>query len=257
VVRQQRQRHGRRMSSAREFHQAWRSLPVGGLNEIIGSGSCLILAPHPDDESLGCGGLIAACVAAGRPPLVAILTDGAGSHPQSRAFPADRLRAVRAQEARQAVAELGLSEDRLAFLDQPDTAAPHDGPAFDGVVTKLLALIDREPNCTATLSPWRHDPHCDHEAASLIAAAAAETARIRHVAYPIWGWALPDDTAIPETPGPGWRLNIEAFLAAKQNAIQAHRSQYGGLITDDPTGFRLPSALLSFFDSPYETFLQT
>jgi LmbE family N-acetylglucosaminyl deacetylase len=136
-------------------------------------------------------------------------------------------------------------------------AAPQDGQAFDAVVAKLLELVEGEANCVSIVAPWRHDPHCDHQAASLIAAAVAKTAGIRHLAYPVWGWTLPDDTAIPESPGPGWRLNIGAFLPAKRNAIQAHRSQYGGLITDDPKGFRLPSALLSFFDSPYETFLLT
>ena len=49
---------------------------------------------------------------------------------------------------------------------------------------------------------------------------------------------------------------LDAFLAAKQSAIRTHRSQFGGLITDDPTGFRLPPDLLSVFDNPYETFLQ-
>nr|WP_294543707.1 PIG-L deacetylase family protein [uncultured Rhodopila sp.] len=243
------------MSSAREFHEAWRGLPLGGLDEIAGGGTCLVLAPHPDDESLGCGGLIAACVAAGRPPLVAVLTDGAGSHPRSRAFPPERLRTVRAQEARQAVAALGLAEDRLAFLGEPDTAAPHGGPAFDAVVSKLVALVEGEAACTAIVAPWRHDPHCDHEAASVIAAAVAERARLRHIAYPIWGWTLPDGTAIPEAPGTGWRLQITPFLPAKQSAIRAHQSQFGGMIDDDPAGFRLPSALLACFDSPYETFL--
>jgi LmbE family N-acetylglucosaminyl deacetylase len=186
---------------------------------------------------------------------VAILTDGAGSHPRSRAFPPERLRAVRAQEARQAVAALGMPGERLAFLGVPDTAAPHDGPAFDAVVAKLLALV--ESDCTAILAPWRHDPHCDHEAASLVAAVVAKAVGIRHIAYPVWGWTLSDDTAIPGDPGPGWRLDIAAFLAAKQNAIRAHQSQYGGLIDDDPAGFRLPAALLAFFDSPWETFLRT
>jgi LmbE family N-acetylglucosaminyl deacetylase len=245
------------MSSARDFHAAWRTLPVGELDDIIGSGRCLVLAPHPDDESLGCGGLIAACVAAGRPPLVVVLTDGTGSHPSSRAFPPERLRAVRAREARQAVTMLGLPEDRLAFLDEQDTAAPHAGPAFDAAVAKLLALVGGEAGFTAILAPWRHDPHCDHEAASLIASAVASCAGIRHVAYPVWGWTLPDDAAIPGDPGSGWRLDIAAFLGAKRNAIRAHRSQYGGLIDDDPAGFRLPEALLSLFDSPWETFLLT
>jgi LmbE family N-acetylglucosaminyl deacetylase len=242
------------MTTAADFHLHWKHLPAGQPRDVVGHGTCLILAPHPDDESLGCGGLIAACVAAGQPPLVAVLTDGAGSHPNSRTYPPDRLRAVRAAEVRDAVAHLGLAADRVVFLDQPDTAAPHAGLGFDAVVTPLVALIRHESRCTAILAPWRHDPHCDHEAASLIATAAADVTGIRNVAFPVWGWTLPGTTPIPALPTPGWRLDIGTFLPAKRAAIQAHQSQYGNLITDDPDGFRLPPALLSVFDSPYETY---
>ena len=243
------------MSSAGDFHQAWRQLPIGGLDDIIGLGSCLILAPHADDESLGCGGLIAACVEAGRPPLVAILTDGVGSHPNSLAFPPDRLRAVRAEEVRTAVGILGLAADRVILLNQPDTAAPLDGPDFDAAQATLLRLIRALPDCGTILAPWRHDPHCDHEAASVLAARVAETAAVRHVAYPVWGWTLAAETPVAGEPGSGYRLDIAAALPAKRAAIQAHQSQYGDLITDDPTGFRLPPALLTVFDSRFETFI--
>jgi LmbE family N-acetylglucosaminyl deacetylase len=243
------------MTIAGDMHRAWRQLPVGDLNDVIGSGTCVVVAPHPDDESLGCGGLIAACAAAGRPPLVAVLTDGAGSHPKSRAFPPDRLRAVRAQEVQAAVGHLGLTPDRVVFLNQPDTAAPHDGPGFDDLAATLIALTRRQPGCGAILAPWRYDPHCDHEVASRLASAVASGVFIRHVAYPVWGWTLPQDTPVPTTAVRGFRLNICRFLAAKRAAIQAHRSQYDDLITDDPTGFRLPPELLSVFDSSFETFL--
>src|ERR1700712_111201 len=106
------------MTTAGNVHQGWKALPVGNLSDVIGSGTCLILAPHPDDESLGCGGLIASCVAAGRTPLVVILTDGAGSHPNSRTFPPDRLRAVRAQEARDAVGCVGLPPGRVVLMSE-------------------------------------------------------------------------------------------------------------------------------------------
>jgi LmbE family N-acetylglucosaminyl deacetylase len=244
------------MTTAADFHRAWSGLRLGSMDEVIGVGTALVLAPHPDDESLGCGGLIATCAAAGRPPLVAILTDGAASHPNSRAFPPDRLRAQRALEARTAVVHLGLSPDRLVFLDQPDSAAPSQGPGFEAMVDALTTLVGLEVDCTAILAPWLHDPHCDHEAASRIAAAVAERCGIRAVAYPVWGWTLPPETLVPAPPGLGWRLDVGTFLARKRAAILAHRTQYGGLITDDPTGFQLPPELLSVFDTPFETFLQ-
>lgn len=241
--------------TAGDCHRAWRELPEGSLDDVIGEGTCLILAPHPDDESLGCGGLIAACVAAGRSPLVVILTDGAGSHPNSKAFPPARLRARRAQEVRDAVGILGLREDRLVFLDQPDTAAPVDGPGFEGAVATLRALIDEEPSCSAIVAPWRYDPHCDHEAAALLGATVASGAGVKHVAYPVWGWTLMADAVIPKAFVDGFRLDISRFLVAKTAAIQTHQSQYGALITDDPEGFRLPDGLLSVFELPFETFV--
>ena len=91
----------------------------------------MVLAPHPDDESLGCGGMIAAACEAGTPPVVVFITDGAASHPGSRRFDATARRDIREQEARRAAAVLGLAEDRLVFLRLPDGAAPHEGPAFD------------------------------------------------------------------------------------------------------------------------------
>jgi LmbE family N-acetylglucosaminyl deacetylase len=234
---------------------AWRDLPIAPLATVIGSGTCMVLAPHPDDESLGCGGLIASCCAVGRPPLVAILTDGAASHPGSRTFPPERLRQVRAEEAREAVAHLGLPRTRLTFCGCPDANAPTSEPAFGAVVHRLCALIADDPNVSTILAPWRYDPHCDHSAAARIADEAALQLGLRSLAYPVWGWALPGATKIPARPPRGWRLDIEPFRRQKQRAIHAHVSQYGDLITDDPTGFRLLPELLSVFDSPYETFL--
>jgi LmbE family N-acetylglucosaminyl deacetylase len=232
----------------------WRALPFGTLNDVTGPGCALILAPHPDDESLGCGGLIAACCHADRPPIVAILTDGAMSHPGSRAYPRERLVRLREAEAREAVSLLGLPQDRLVFLREPDTNAPRSGEAFDRVVDRIIGLAGRF-GCSDILAPWQFDPHCDHEAASLIAAEVAMRLRIRHVAYPVWGWTLPPDQVVDAGTPIGWRLDIACHLDRKLQAIAAHRSQYGELITDDPSGFRLPSRLLGVFTRNHETFL--
>jgi len=243
------------MSRADAWHAAWRALPPGSLDAIIGPGTCIVLAPHPGDESLACGGLIAACCAADRAPLVAILTDGAGSHPQSRSCPPERLKMVRAREAHQAVGHLGLPPQRLVFCGYADTRAPKEGPGFEAAIRMLCCLCRHEPRCTAIVAPWRHDPHADHEAAALIAAAVAAQCGNRHIAYPIWGWLMASDTPIPEEPCSGWRLDVSAFIPAKRRAIRAHKSQIGELITDDPTAFRIPPALLSVFETPFETFL--
>lgn len=240
---------------ADEAHRAMRALPVASLDTILGGRSPLVLAPHPDDESLGCGGMIAAAVQAGLVPFVAVLTDGTGSHPRSRAYPPERLRAVREQETREAVAALGLPRERLAFLRERDTAAPTDGAPFEAAVAALGEICARSA-CKALLAPWKHDPHCDHEAAHLIAKAAAARLGLLHLSYPVWGWTHREDLEIGGPLPRGWRLDISAHLAAKRVAVAAHRSQHGQVVPDDPDGFALPPEFLSLFEGRYETYLR-
>jgi LmbE family N-acetylglucosaminyl deacetylase len=239
--------------SADQLHRIWRALPVGSPHKVIGEGTSLILAPHPDDESLGCGGLIATCCAAGRPPLVVSLTDGSASHPGSRRYPAPKLAAVREAEATEAVRILGLPTQRLQFLREPDGRAPHGGTGFDATVRRLVDYA-RTYNCSTVLTPWCGDPHCDHEAAARIAGETARVCGMRQLAYPVWGWTLAADAQVEET-ARGWRLDITPHLDAKRRAIAAHATQHGGLITDDPAGFRLPKELLRVFGTNWETFL--
>lgn len=234
--------------------RAMEALPLGTPDSIAQGRPVLILAPHADDESLGCGGLIHLLSAQGNPPHVLILTDGTGSHPNSASHPAPRLKAVREAEARAAVALLGLPADRIGFAGLRDTAAPAAGPAFDSAVDAVCALC-RAQQVAAILAPWQHDPHCDHEAAHLIAAATAQRLGLRHWAYPVWGWTLPEDRLLPGPVPSGVRLDVQDALSLKTQAILAHRSQYGRLITDDPAGFSLPRHLLAVFERPFETYL--
>jgi LmbE family N-acetylglucosaminyl deacetylase len=242
------------LMTAGRLHQRWRALPLGNVSDVIGAGNCLVLAPHPDDESLGCGGLIARCCIESRPPAVVILTDGSGSHPGSRSHPPAKLAALRQQEAVRAVQLLGLPAERLIFLGEADTRAPLAGLAFDRIVARLIACL-RTFDCSAILAPWRLDPHCDHAAAARIAAETALIARVRHMSYPVWGWTLPDDSPLDNIAVGGWRLDVTAQLDAKRCAIAAHASQYGQVITDVPDGFQLPVELLRAMDRPWETFI--
>jgi LmbE family N-acetylglucosaminyl deacetylase len=238
---------------AADAQLAWAQLPFGDTETVFGSGRTLVLAPHPDDESLGCGGMIAELCRRGRPPGVVVLTDGTGSHAGSAATRRRALRRLREQEATEALCCLGLAPPCApVFLRLRDTAAPHRGSLFEAAVARLCALA---ADCDTICAPWCHDPHCDHLAAHLMAASVVAQTGCRHVSYPVWGWTLSADTQLPDQPTGGWRLDISAVLIEKQYAIAAHRSQHGGVIDDDPNGFVLPAALLAVFARPYEVFL--
>lgn len=236
----------------RDYLAAMRALPMIGLQGITG-GRALILAPHPDDESLGCGGLIAEACAQGEPPILVILTDGAGSHPNSASYPPERLRTVREAETLAAVACLGLTEERVIFLRTPDTLAPSTGPELIELASRVAGLI-RVEGCKTVLASWQHDPHCDHVAAHRIAAGAAQMTGVTHRAYPVWGLTLPSDGELPGVPS-GGRLDVNKHLDAKRRAIRSHTSQYTGLIADDPTGFQMQPDFMALFDMPTEIYL--
>ncbi len=237
--------------TAGEAHRAMASLPVADLATILGGADPLVVAPHPDDESLGCGGLLA--MSGGRGAVV-VVTDGTGSHPNSAAYPAPRLRALREAEAAAATGALGIGRERLEFLRLRDTKAPSEGPEFEAAVGAIIDAASRF-GCGVLLAPWRHDPHGDHLAVHHMVVAAARRSGLRHLAYPVWGWTLPADMALEGPAIAGWRLDVTEVLPAKRRAIAAHVSQSTGLIDDDPTGFQLPAAFLERFQTPFETYL--
>lgn len=233
-----------------------RRLPVQRLDVALPPGPVLVLAPHPDDESLGCGGLIAQACRADRAVHVAVLTDGSRSHPGSVAYPPRRLAAVRRAEVLRAVGRLGLPARALTWLGEPDGAAPHDGPRFLRIVRKLRALM-RRLRVRTILSAWLLDPHGDHGSAHKLAGAAARRLGARHVAFPVWFWTLPDRATVhPPPPGRGFRLKIVPQRARKRRAIAAHRSQLGGVVRDDPSGFTMPLAFLALFTGAWETYVR-
>ncbi|MBW4093464.1 MAG: PIG-L family deacetylase [Proteobacteria bacterium] len=233
---------------------AFRAAPFADIGAVTDGGPLLVLAPHPDDESLGCGGTIAAATAHGIAVHLAVLTDGTGSHRGSRCYPPARLKALRAAETRAAAAALGLAPAQVTFLEAIDSQAPTEGAAFDALVRRLAGLIDRL-HARCVLTTWRHDPHCDHEAAALLGAAAAQATGARLLTTPVWGWTLPDAMLLPGPIPAAVRLDIAAHLPAKRRAIAAHVSQTTGLIDDAPDGFRLDPRFLALFARPWEVMI--
>ena len=232
---------------------AIRALPVKEPGEILAPGPLLILAPHPDDESLGTGGLIARETRAGRPVHVALLTDGAGSH-QSALYPPPRLAALRDREILDALDCLGLAPTALHRLGYPDRDAPREGPALEKAADRLRDLLALTGAATL-VTTWIADPHADHLAAALTARRAVAGTAIRLLQVPIWGFTHPPDADLDIPPPTGARLDVSAFLDRKRTAIAAHRSQTTHLIHDDPAGFCLDPGFVDLFTGPCETLL--
>ncbi len=222
-------------------------------------GGCLVLAPHPDDESLGCGGLIAMLRKRDASVSVVLVSDGSQSHPGSHRYPPSARRALRRAEMERALAILGVAREDLHALDLPDGAVPGERqPGFDAAVSRIAALASR---CGARtlLAPWRRDPHPDHRAVSAMARAVRGRLRTvtRIVEYGVW---TDERGTVADRPRPGevdeHRLDVSSVAAAKAGAVAAHASQRGQMILDDPGGFVLPASLLERCAGPIETYLQ-
>ena len=163
-----RRRAGSVAMTAGEVLDAAHSFPFRPLREMLEDRPFIVIAPHPDDESLACGGLIADACRQGLRGKVVIVSDGAGSHPNSKAYPPDRLRSLREEEARQAGAELGLKPEEMLFLGLPDRFVPYEGEEAERAIGVIADCV-REIGAGSLFVSWRHDPHCDHEASYRIA----------------------------------------------------------------------------------------
>jgi LmbE family N-acetylglucosaminyl deacetylase len=233
------------------------SLPIRPVREALGDRPFIVIAPHPDDESLACGGLIANACRQGVSAKVVIVSDGAGSHPNSKTYPPERLTTLREVEARQAGAELGLRPDELVFLRLPDRFVPHEGEEAERAINVIAECV-KESGAGSLFVSWRHDPHCDHEASYRIAREVQHRiGNVKLFEYVVWGHTLPPSTKVDPIRS-GFRISIDhETMERKRRAIAAHRSQVTTLIDDDPDGFLLSQIDLDHFDRPYEFFLES
>ena len=243
--------------TAGEILSVAHSFPFRPLREVLEARPFIVIAPHPDDESLACGGLIAEACRQGLRGKVVIVSDGAGSHPNSKAYPPDRLRSLREEEAKQAGAELGLNPEEMLFLGLPDRFVPHEGEEAERAIGVIADRV-RNFGAASLFVSWRHDPHCDHEASYRIARAVQRrVGEVRLFEYVVWGHTLPPSTKVDPIHS-GFRIRIDhEAQEKKRRAIAAHRSQTTHLIVDDPAGFLLRQIDLAHFDLPYEFFLES
>lgn len=238
-----------RGTSWREWQGSSRlaNTPWIGAEQLCPAGARLIVvAPHPDDEILMCGGLLSGFRGREHELLMISVTDGEGSHPDSSRWSPERLRERRPQESREALQRLGLDVDAVAWqrLSLQDSAVARDERALVNHLCQLLEPQDR------LLSTWRSDGHCDHEAVGRACAEAARECRVALMEVPVWAWhwADPEDTRLPWLRARRLKLDDDS-QRRKCHAIAAHNSQ---LRSDGGRPPVLSPAILQCLLQPFE-----
>lgn len=245
------------MNPISELHSQMGEMRSVGVEEF---GSSLIVAPHPDDETLGCGGTVALMRKNGIPVHFLFVSDGSMSHPNSKKYPAEKLTKVREKEAKTAVLSLGGEVDHIEFLRLKDTMVPHENDnLFEETVGKIVNIMDDLQPQTVFV-PWQKDPHRDHQATWKIMSEAVSRSKIkpRFIEYPIWLWELgsPEDMEFLDRMEK-FTVNIEDTLEMKNKALAAHTSQVTHMIDDDPDGFMLTPEVIAHFDISRELFFES
>lgn len=151
--------------------------------DLTAARSCLVLAPHPDDETLGCGALVAQRTRAGARVEIVVVTDGRNSFRSEKLTPGE-LAAIRSDEVLAAAAVLGVDATKVTLLGFEDGSLADHGDALRARVGEAITRADVDD----LVVPLAIDGHPDHRA---VAAAALEHVRReghrgRVLAYPIW-----------------------------------------------------------------------
>jgi LmbE family N-acetylglucosaminyl deacetylase len=210
----------------------------------------IIVAPHPDDEVLGAGGLIQAALSCDISVEVVAVTDGEGSHPLSKVTGDLDLAAVRSRESYVALRRLGWVEPRITTLHLPDGKVEQRRAELDEALEKMVQTGD------LLVAPWRRDGHPDHDACGESALAVSRAAGAKAIGYLVWAWhwAEPDGADIP------WRycqrLNMSQRARARKRwatgAFQSQTSPIGPDAADAPV---LPAPIMRRFWRSYEVFV--
>jgi LmbE family N-acetylglucosaminyl deacetylase len=203
--------------------QSWPGLHRFPPLDLSGCDRVVLLAPHPDDEILGVGGLLRRLSLRGAAVEVIAVTDGDASHPASSTVTPGRLAALRRAESASALRALGLVDATVHRLGIGDGAVAAAEPAIEAVVAQLLADVSTSTWC---LSTWDGDGHPDHEAVGRVARSVSQRCGVRLLTFPIWTWhwALPADPRVPWSRARSIALDGETH-AAKLAAIGCFASQ--------------------------------
>ena len=209
-----------------------------------------IFAPHPDDEILGCGGLLQQLAANGNHIVLIQVTNGTQSHPNSEIYPPEKLNTIRPQESLEALKVLGLAQQvTTVALELTDGKVFAEQQQFQ---QKLATIIEPKD---ILVTVFEHDGHPDHEATGQVVATFAKQQQLACYQVLIWAWhwAKPNDRRIPWQYALRVDLSLEQ-LARKTQAIECFQSQ---ITADESTGNPavLSAQTIARISQPWEVYL--
>ncbi|WP_338602368.1 PIG-L family deacetylase [Sulfolobus tengchongensis] len=173
----------------------------------------LVISPHPDDETLCCGGTIINLKKKGYEVRIIIVTDGRYGAPKDELKGTKELIEIRRKEALRAVKKLGV--DDIIFLDFEDSKVNEKNTEIENSIRAILR--DYKPDIT--FSPIPLDNHPDHAGLGKIMLKLAPSSYF----YLIW---MPEKLRLE-----GWdeiKFDIREYRQLKIEAIMEYKSQLGG-----------------------------
>ncbi|MBN1356806.1 PIG-L family deacetylase [bacterium] len=212
-----------------------------------------IVSPHPDDETIALGGLIARKRKAGIPVRIVLITRGEASHRHCCGADPDLIAGLRLDQFFRATGHLGVTRENIHVLDVPDGGIPCPvDPGFEDLSNRISALIP-VGEASEIYCPHPRDGLPDHErTAGLIEKIVLnrnEPFQIHH--YPVWRWILaPTEKTSKKNQFLAGKLDIAPVADIKKRALDCY------LDTPAPCGYPaggiLPPVILRFAREPRE-----
>lgn len=173
----------------------------------------LILSPHPDDETLGAGGLIATLCAEHKEVNILAISDGENAYQDRR-----NLAYIRRKEQVLALKKLGITGNNIKRLGFTDGDVQRSEKALEQAI---LSLLDSK---THIIAPWLGDFHPDHEVTGKVATKIAEMTDAKLSYYFFWTWHRATIAGISHLPLAIYPLS-QASYQLKQKALGCYLSQ--------------------------------
>lgn len=223
---------------------------------VLSFGTVVVFAPHPDDETLGCGGLLASCADYGIPVSIVALTNGEASH-HVQADASIDLAEIRTSEQERALLSLGLGEKlQVVRLGLPDGGG--DSVDVDRVADAIDAMLpdqqNRATNGMAIFTTSVDDRHPDHRLAARLAADLATRRQPGAFLFSYRVWPPPAIHPALKALEVRYSYPIASVSHRKRLAISCHRSQFADGPLAGFEGFSLPDEVLDRAEEEQELF---